>query len=327
MSTLTLSEGPASPSTLPPTFARASGSRKVKNNLATVLVYGCFLLALIPLVWLLWTVISKGLHVVLSADWWTGTQRGKTASDPGGGAYHAIIGTLEQVALCTVISVPIAVMVGIYLVEYGRGPFARITTFMVDILTGIPSIVAALFIYALFISTFHGVRAGWLISLSLVILMVPVIVRTTEEMLRLVPNELREASYALGVPKWKTIVKIVVPTAFTGLITGVVLGIARVAGETAPLLILVGYSGNLNTDLFSGFQGSLPGMINDQFINLNHATGATAYHLDAQGNRIAGSVANYAPDRMWGAALTLIIIVLALNVIARLVGRFNKVAE
>jgi phosphate transport system permease protein len=326
MSTLTLSHGPSSPAA--PAFARASGSRRFKNSLATTFVAGCFLVALIPLVWLLWTVISKGLHVVLSASWWTGTQRNKTLTDPGGGALHAIVGTLEQVALCTVISVPIAIMVGIYLVEYGRGPFARVTTFMVDILTGIPSIVAALFIYALFISTFHGLGAGWLVSLALVILMVPVIVRTTEEMLKLVPNELREASYALGVPKWKTIVKIVVPTAFTGLVTGVILGVARVAGETAPLLILVGYSHDMNSNLFgSGPQASLPGMINDQFFNLNHATGSSAYHLDKNGNRVAGAVQNFAPDRMWGTALTLIIIVLALNFIARFVGRFNKVAD
>jgi phosphate transport system permease protein len=324
MSTLTLADGPGPAA---PTFPRAAGSRKVKNSLATVFVTGSFLVALVPLVWLLWTVISKGYHVIIKSSWWTESQRNKTYSDAGGGALHAIVGTLEQVALCTVISVPVALFVGIYLVEYGRGPFARITTFMVDIMTGIPSIVAALFIYAVFVSTFDQNRAGWLVSLALIILMIPVIVRTTEEMLKLVPNELREASYALGVPKWKTIVKIVLPTAFTGLVTGVVLGIARVAGETAPLLILVGYSGDQNTNLFSGFQGSLPGMINDQFTNLNHATGATAYHLDANGNRVAGSVANFAPDRMWGTALTLIVIVLALNFIARFVGRFNKVAD
>jgi phosphate transport system permease protein len=157
--------------------------------------------------------------------------------------------------------------------------------------------------------------------------MVPVVVRTTEEMLRLVPNELREAAYALGVPKWKTIVKVVLPTAFTGLITGVVLGVARVAGETAPLLILVGYSSDMNTNLFSGAQGTLPGLIYDQFININQATGSGAYHLDANGNRVAGAAANFAPERMWGAALTLIIIVLLLNLIARFIGRFSKVAE
>lgn len=311
-----------------PAFARSSGKRKVKNSVATILITASFLVALIPLVWLLWTVIGKGRHVILNAEWWTESQRGKTNTAPGGGALHAIVGTLEQVALCSVISVPIAILVGIYLVEYGRGPFARVTTFMVDILTGIPSIVAALFIYALFISTFHGVRAGWLVSMALVILMVPVIVRTTEEMLKLVPNELREAAYALGVPKWKTIARVVLPTAFTGLVTGVVLGIARVAGETAPLLILVGYAQGTNTNLFGGdFQGSLPTLINDQFTNLNHATGSRAYHLDTHGNRVLGAAVNYAPDRMWGAALTLILIVLALNLLARFISRFNKVSR
>jgi phosphate transport system permease protein len=320
--TLTRPEAPAT------VFAHPSGVRKFKNALATTLVTAAFLVALVPLVWLLWTVLSKGLQVVMKSSWWTESQRGVLPADAGGGALHAIIGTLEQVALCSVISVPIAILVGIYLVEYGRGRLARLTTFMVDILTGVPSIVAALFIFALFISTFHGVRSGYLVSLALVILMVPVIVRTTEEMLRLVPNELREASYALGVPKWKTIARIVLPTAFTGLVTGVILGIARVAGETAPLLILVGYAQGTNTNLFGGdFQGSLPGMINDQFTNLNHATGSGAFHLDANGNRVAGAAVNYAPDRMWGAALTLIAIVLVLNIAARFIARFNKVSQ
>jgi phosphate transport system permease protein len=150
-----------------------------------------------------------------------------------------------------------------------------------------------------------------------VLLMIPVIVRTTEEMLKLVPNELREASYALGVPKWKTIARIVVPTALTGIITGIVLGIARVAGETAPLLILVGYTDNTNTNLFgSGFQGSLPGMINAQVANLGANRSFTGQPIH-----------NYAVDRMWGAALTLIIIVMGLNLIARLLGRFNKISQ
>jgi phosphate transport system permease protein len=281
----------------------------------------------VPLVWLLWTVASKGYRVVAHSSWWTSDLAGVSSTTAGGGALAAIVGTAEQVALCTAISVPVAVLVGIYLVEYARGPFGRLTTFMVDIMTGIPSIVAALFIYALFVTTLHGFRAGWLVSLALVILMIPVVVRTTEEMLRLVPDELREASYALGIPKWKTIVKVVVPTAFSGLVTGVVLGIARVAGETAPLLILVGYSNNTNGNLFAGFQSSLPGMINNQFININTSTGKTAYHLDANGNRVAGAVANYAPDRMWGTALTLIVIVMGLNLIARLVARRSRLAR
>lgn len=296
--------------------------RKFKNYLASVLVTLAFLIALVPLVWLLWTVLSKGLRPITRNGWFTHSQRGLTYRDPGGGAYHAIVGTVQQVGLCTLIAVPIALLVGIYLVEYGRGWLARSTTFMVDILTGIPSIVAALFIYAVFIGTFGGQKAGWLVSLALVMLMIPVIVRTTEEMLKLVPNELREASYALGVPKWKTVLRIVVPTALSGIITGVVLGVARVAGETAPLLILVGYAPGINTNLFSGFQGALPTMINDQTLNLN--SGGT-YVLGPNGKPTL--IHNYAVDRLWGAALTLIIIVMALNLIARVVGRFNKVGR
>jgi phosphate transport system permease protein len=302
--------------------ARVGGVRKLKNGLAAVLISGSLLVALVPLVWLLWTVISKGLHAVTRNGWWTESQRNKTYTDPGGGAYHAIVGTAEQVALCAVISVPIALLVGIYLVEYGRGPLARATTFMIDILTGIPSIVAALFIYAVFIGTLGQDKAGWLVSFALVLLMIPVIVRTTEEMLRLVPNELREASYALGVPKWKTVLRIVLPTALTGIITGIVLGIARVAGETAPLLVLATYTPNINTDLFSGPQGTLPGFINEQTIN---ASSNGTYQLGADGK--AHLVHNYAVDRLWGAALTLIVIVMALNLLARLIGRFNKIAD
>jgi phosphate transport system permease protein len=281
-------------------------------------VTGSFVVALIPLVWLLYTVISRGLHAITRNGWFTESQRDITYKDPGGGAYHAILGTFEQVILCSIISIPIAVLVGVYLVEYGRGWIARTTTFMVDILTGIPSIVAALFIYAVFVTAFGGSRAGWLVSLALVMLMIPVIVRTTEEMLKLVPNELREASYALGVPKWKTILRVVLPTAFTGILTGIVLGIARVAGETAPLLILVGYSPNTNGNLFGGFQGSLPGMINDQVANI----GNTRVLVNGRPVSI-----HYAADRMWGAALTLIIIVMLLNVIARIIARRSKITN
>lgn len=297
----------------------ANRSRKIKDRIATALVYSAFGVALIPLVWLLFTVAAKGLHAVTRQGWFVQSQRNKDYRTPGGGALHAIVGTAEQVLFCTLISVPIGLLVAVYLVEYGRGPLAKAATFMVDILTGIPSIVASLFIYTVFVTTFHGQRAAWLVSMALVMLMIPVIVRTTEEMLKLVPNELREASYALGIPKWKTVVKVVLPTALTGIITGVVLGIARVAGETAPLLILVGYSPNLNSNVFSTAQGqgSLPGMIMDQFGNLGNTTA-----LDDNGNRYS---VHFAADRMWGAALTLIVIVMLLNLIARLVARRSKV--
>jgi phosphate transport system permease protein len=290
--------------------------RKFKNSLAGVLVTAAFGIALIPLVWLLWTVVSKGLHTITRNGWFTKDLGTRTFTDSGGGALHAIIGTLEEVAICAVISVPIALLVAIYLVEYGRGWLAKLTTFMVDILTGVPSIVAALFVYTVFFIHFGAQFAGVYASLALVMLMIPVVVRTTEEMLKLVPNELREASYALGVPKWKTIMRIVLPTAFTGITTGIVLGIARVAGETAPLLVLVKYTPHTNNNPFSGFQASLPLMIKDQVQNLG-----------AKYSFTGGKATNFAPDRMWGAALTLIVIVMLLNLIARFVGRFSKISN
>lgn len=305
------------------TLADLAGGRgrKIKDRLATSLIWGSFLVALVPLLWLLWTVLSRGIYAITQSGWLSASQAGITYRDAGGGSLNAIIGTIEQVALCTAISVPIAILVAIYLVEYGQTswrPLAKAVTFMVDILTGIPSIVAALFIYAVFVTTFGGQRSGWLVSLALVMLMIPVIVRTTEEMLKLVPNELREASYALGVPKWKTIMKIVIPTATSGIVTGIVLGIARVGGETAPLLILVGYSQYDNWNLFNGPQGSLPGLIRDQFANLGNTT------ILQNGHKVT---VHYAADRMWGAALTLIIVVMALNLLARVISRRSKVSS
>jgi phosphate transport system permease protein len=305
-----------------------SGKRAIKNNVATLLVTLCFLVALVPLVWVLWTVLSKGLSTVVHASWWTDTMRNVTYTDPGGGAKHAIIGTLEQVALCTAISVPLALLVGVYLVEYGGNAFARVTTFMVDILTGIPSIVAGLFIFALLHETMGISLSGSLVSYALVILMVPVIVRSTEEMLRLVPNELREASYALGIPKWRTIVKVVIPTAFTGIITGIVLGIARVAGETAPLLILVSVSDSTNGNLFDGAQTALPTLIRKNFQDAGLTGSGGGDTIDPNtGERISGGLQNFADERMWGSALTLILIILLLTLVARFIGRFNKLEK
>ena len=287
-----------------PTFQGVSARRKFTNNAATALVSLSVLVALVPLVWVLYSVISKGIGVVLDSAWWMNSQAGMTAFAVGGGAYHALVGTLLQGLVCAVISIPIGVFVGIYLVEYGGGTrLGKLTTFMVDILTGVPSIVAALFIYALWVATFGFQRSGFAVSLALVLLMIPVIVRSTEEMLRIVPMDLREASYALGVPKWKTISAIVIPTALSGIVTGIMLALARVMGETAPLLILVGYAQVMNFDMFGGFMGSLPGMMFDQ--------------------TSAGAGANPVPtDRLWGAALTLIILIAVLNVGARFIAKF-----
>ncbi|HZQ34117.1 MAG TPA: phosphate ABC transporter permease PstA [Mycobacterium sp.] len=286
-----------------PAFRGVSLRRKATNYLAGALVVLSMLIALVPLVWVLISVLTKGLHAVMSSTWWTHSQAGMTAFASGGGAYHAIIGTVLQGAMCAAISIPVGVFVAIYLVEYGGATrLGKLTTFMVDILTGVPSIVAALFIYALWVATLGFQRSGFAVSLSLVLLMIPVIVRATEEMLRIVPMDLREASYALGVPKWKTIVRIVIPTALSGIVTGIMLALARVMGETAPLLILVGYSQAMNFDMFHGFMGSLPGMMYDQ--------------------TSAGAGANLVPtDRLWGAALTLILLIAILNVGARLLAR------
>lgn len=287
-----------------PTFQGVSGRRKFVDKFATVLVTASVVVAIVPLVWVLYTVVSKGIGVVLSSTWWMNSQAGMTAFQPGGGAYHAIVGSLLQALICAVISIPIGIFVAIYLVEYGGGTrLGKVTTFMVDILTGVPSIVAALFIYALWVATLGFQRSGLAVSLALVLLMIPVIVRATEEMLRIVPMDLREASYALGVPKWKTISAIVVPTALSGIVTGILLSLARVMGETAPLLILVGYAQAMNFDMFSGFMGSLPGMMFDQ--------------------TSAGAGANPVPtDRLWGAALTLVLVIALLNVGARFIAKF-----
>ena len=288
----------------PPTFKAVSVRRKAVDRAATTLVTLSVLVAVVPLLWVLYSVISKGAKVVLNSTWWTNSQSGMTAFMAGGGAYHALVGTVLQGLVCAAISIPIGVFVGIYLVEYGGGTrLGKIATFMVDILTGVPSIVAALFIYALWVATLGFQRSGFAVSLALVLLMIPVIVRSTEEMLRIVPMDLREASYALGVPKWKTILRIVIPTALAGIVTGVMLALARVMGETAPLLILVGYSQSMNFNMFSGFMGSLPGMMYDQ--------------------TSAGAGANPVPtERLWGAALTLILLIAILNIGARFLAKF-----
>jgi phosphate transport system permease protein len=255
---------------------------------------------LLPLVSLVYTVLSRGV-ARFDGTFFQSSMR--NVIGPGGGALHAIVGTLEVTAIATLISVPIGLLTSIYLVEYGRGRLARGITFFVDVMTGIPSIVAGLFAFALF-SLFLGpaFRAGIVGSIALSVLMIPVVVRASEEILKIVPNELREASFALGVPKWLTIVKIVLPTSVAGLTTGVMLAISRVIGETAPLLITTGFTTSMNYNPFSDRMMTTPVFVYTQY-------------------------ANQGPDalpfiqRAWTAALVLILIVMALNLIARLIGR------
>ncbi|MGW4769363.1 phosphate ABC transporter permease PstA [Nocardia sp. NPDC004278] len=282
-----------------PTFRHVSTARRIKNNIATGVVWLCFAIALVPLVWVLFMVVSKGLESVVSPDWWQKSQKGILPDQTGGGVYHAIYGTIVQTLVAAIIAVPLGIMAAVYLVEYGRGVLAKVTTFMVDILAGVPSIVAALFIFALWIATFGFPQSSFAVSLALVLLMLPVVIRSTEEMLKLVPDELREASYALGIPKWKTIVRIVVPTAAPGMISGILLALARVMGETAPVLVLVGYSKSINTNLFDGNMASLPLLIYQELANPEPAGRA----------------------RVWGAALTLILLIALLYAAAAVVNK------
>ena len=278
------------------------GRRKATDRLVTVLVSSAFVLALFPLFSILWTVVSKGTKV-LSAEFFTYSMRNVVGE--GGGIYQALTGTLLITGAAAVISIPIGIFAAIYLVEYADGNrLSRWIRFLVDVMTGIPSIVAGLFAYALFVLFFgEGVRMGIGGAVALSVLMIPVLVRSTEEMLKLVPNELREASYALGVPKWRTVAKVVLPTSLAGIVTGITLAIARVIGETAPLLIIAGTTDSVNFNLFDGRMATLP---------------VFAY----ASQRNPGIPPEFSIDRAWGAALVLLIIVMLLNLIARLVSYF-----
>jgi phosphate transport system permease protein len=281
--------------------ARVEGRRQAKDRVATALVWVAFLLAVIPLVSLVWSTVSRGVKV-LDIYFLTHSMGLIADSEPGGGIYHAIIGSLEQVGLATLIAAPIGVLTAIYLVEYGRGKLSKAVTFFVDVMTGIPSIVAGLFILSIMLM-FDMQPFGFAGSLALAILMMPVVVRSTEEMLKLVPNELREASLALGIPKWRTILKVVIPTSLGGITTGIMLAIARIAGETAPVLLLVWGNSLINSNPFEGAQQSLPLYIYQQYANS------------------AGSGAAY--DRAWAASLTLIAFVMILNLVARGIARWK----
>ncbi|GIG27727.1 phosphate ABC transporter permease PstA [Cellulomonas marina] len=294
------------------TGAGLEPSRKRADRLMTVVVTLAFAVALVPLVSVSWTVISRGLER-FDLYFLTVSMRGVFGGMDAGGIYHAILGTLLITLFAALISVPIGLLCAIYLVEYGRGRLAKSVTFFVDVMTGIPSIVAGLFAYALFALFFGpGVRLGIAGSVALSVLMIPVVVRSCEEMLRLVPNELREASYALGVPKYLTILKVVLRTAIAGIATGVMLAIARVIGETAPLLIVAGTVDSINTNVFDGRMMTLPVYIFGQYRqgNVSCVAGAT------------DCIPTINFDRAWAAALTLILIVMALNLIARLIARF-----
>ena len=223
--------------------------------------------------------------------------------DKSGGVYHSVVGTIEQVGIAALLSIPLGLLVAIYIVEYGTSRLSTGVRFLVDVMTGVPSIVAGLFVFAFWVLGLHQGFSGLAASLALAVLMLPVVVRSSEEMLRLVPTDLREASYALGVPRWRTVLSVVLPTASGGITTGIVLAIARVTGETAPLLVTAFGFDAIKTSPFKGPQSNL-----SLFVFQN-----------------ASSAFEVAVQRAWAAALTLIVVVLVLITAARLLGRLNRV--
>ena len=281
------------------------GRRAAVDRLVTALIWTSFAVAVSPLVWLLYVVIHNGLPAI-NAEFLSMSML-NVIGDEQGGIYHALIGTLLITVAAAIISVPIGIMTAIYLVEYGKtSRTARIITFLVDVMTGIPSIVAGLFALALLVLFFGpAYRAGIGGSIALSLLMIPTVVRSSEEMMRLVPDDLREASYALGVPKWRTITRVVLPTSLAGIVTGVVLAVSRVIGETAPLLVVAGATDGVNTNLFDGRMTTLPVFIYSQYAS--------------------STPVGY--ERAWGGALVLIALVMMLNLVARIIGRMFAPAK
>jgi phosphate transport system permease protein len=293
-----------------------AGARVAVDQVARGLVLGAFVIAVIPLLSLLWTVIVRGAGTLLNIDFLTQTMNGVTGLQDQatqkdgapliGGAYHALIGTLIITGIAALMSVPIGVFTAIFLVEYQpKGKVAHAIRFLVDVMTGIPSIVAGLFAFALWAVLFGiGTKNGMAGAVALSVLMISTVVRNSEEMLRIVPNELREASLALGVPKWRTIAKVVLPTAASGLASGVTLAIARVIGETAPLLVAVGYARGLNFNPVEGPMNTLA---------------VYAYYMFTK--PLSPGYRDPSLDRAWAAALLLVLIVVLLNLTARLIAK------
>lgn len=299
-------------------FRSAAGARVAVDQVMRGLISGAFVLALLPLISLLWTVIDNGAHRLFSSSAFvTQTMNGvfglhdqAYVAGEGpfiGGAYHAIIGTLIITGIAMLISVPIGLFTAIYLVEYSdKNRLGRVVRFLVDVMTGIPSIVAGLFAFALFAVLFSfGTQNGFAGAVALSVLMIPTVVRNSEEMLRIVPNELREAALALGVPKWRVIAKVVLPTAASGLASGVTLAISRVIGETAPLLVAVGATKVLNLNPGDGPMNTL-----------------AVFAYDAMKTPISpGAAASASYERAWAAALLLLLLVVALNLTARMIAK------
>jgi phosphate transport system permease protein len=279
-----------------------AGWRRAKNQVATMAMYGSFILVLVPLGFVLYTVISRGASAI-SWSFLTGGPIPPNVLPAGnGGMGPAVIGTLEITGLAAVMAVPLGILGAIYVNEYGGNRLlARVVRFMADVMTGVPSIVMGLFIFSIWV--LHFGYSGLAGAFALGCLMLPVVIRSTEEMLKLVPDALREASYALGATKARVTLTVVLPAALGGTVSGALLAVARAAGETAPLLFTILTVTATNTNVFSGPNTSLSAQI---FAN------ATQPYLGAQ-------------SRAWGAALTLIAIAFILLIVARVItARFTR---
>lgn len=297
-------------------------SRKRKDFLMHVLIFLSFIVAIIPLASLLLTTIVHGIKR-FNIDFLTHNMTyvvGGNATGTGGygGILHAIIGTLEITLGAMVISIPIGLMCAVYLIEYANGRrIARIINLMVDVMSGIPSIVAGLFAFSMFaILLGPGTINGFEGSVALSILMIPTVVKSAQEMLKIVPNDLREASLALGVTKQRTITKVVLRTALPGIVSGCILAVARVIGETAPLLMASGFIASTNFNLFEGQMTTLPVYVYQEYSKLS---------ANCPANAPDSCVTTIPMERAWSAALALIVIVLLLNIIGRVVARVFSV--
>jgi phosphate transport system permease protein len=292
-------------STGPLTRFALSPARRRRDRIARATILAGTVIALIPLVLIVYYLLRKGLGS-WSASFFDTDPTGNTffKSSSIGGIKSAILGTMEIVALASALAIPIGIGVAVWLVEYGRGSrFAATVRFFVDVLTGVPSIVFGLFIYIVLIVGTGSSYAGYKGSFALSLLMLPVVIRSAEVILLLIPGALRESALALGAPRWRVIFSIVLPTALPGIVTGVLLAIARAAGETAPLLFTAAATLKSNFNL-GQFMNSLPVQI------YNDVTSPTS------------AVVN----RAWGAALTLVIMILLLNITARLISRRSRLA-
>ncbi len=284
-------------------LAPVSARRRRTDQAARGVFAAATLVALIPLVLVLYYVVQKGIGA-WSVDFFTKDPTGSFLSNPGG-IKSAIIGSVIIVALASAIAIPLGVGVALYLVEFGQtGRLANAVRYFIDVMTGVPSIVFGLFVYiTLILTTGFGGFAAWKGSLALALLMLPVVTRSAEVVLLLVPNSLREAALALGAPRWKVILRVVAPAALPGIITGSLLAVARAAGETAPLLFTVAIVNGTSLDLGQRMN-SLPAFI---FQNVGQAQ-----------DRLV--------QRAWGAALTLVVLILLLNLVARLAQRRSRLS-